>query len=171
MYLGVHVVGLRVTNSFDEIDEVDTVVNVVELPPFVPLDIKPQSCPNPFNFKAKGVLPVAILGTEDLDVTMLDPAASLLEGVTPIRWTIEDVATPYEPFLGKVELLDCTEAGPDGFLDLVLFYNRQEVAAAIDYAIDGDVLVLWLDTKLMDDYGGTVLVGQDVVKIIRKGSH
>lgn len=168
--LGVHIVGLRVTNSFGEMDEEDTVVNVVELPPFVSLDIKPQSCPNSFNFRDKGLLPVAILGTGDLDVTMIDPASSVLEGVAPIRWAIEDVATPYEPFMGKVERLDCTEAGPDGFMDLVLFYDAQEVAAAIDYATDGDVLVLWLDTKLMDDYGGNVLVGQDVVWIIRKGT-
>lgn len=34
----------------------------------VALDIKPQSCPNPFNTKSKGVLPVAILGTADLNV-------------------------------------------------------------------------------------------------------
>ena len=34
----------------------------------VAVDIKPGSCPNPLNIKSKGVLPVAILGTEDFDV-------------------------------------------------------------------------------------------------------
>jgi hypothetical protein len=29
----------------------------------VPVDIRPTSCPNPFNLAARGVLPVAILGT------------------------------------------------------------------------------------------------------------
>ena len=31
----------------------------------ISVDIKPQSCPNPVNVNAKGVLPVAILGTAD----------------------------------------------------------------------------------------------------------
>ena len=34
----------------------------------VPIDIKPQSCPNPLNVNSKGVLPVAILGTDTFDV-------------------------------------------------------------------------------------------------------
>jgi hypothetical protein len=35
----------------------------------VPFDIKPQSCPNPLNVRKKEVLPVTILGEEDLDMT------------------------------------------------------------------------------------------------------
>ena len=56
-------------------------------------------------------------------------------------------------------------------MDLVLFYDAQEVASVIDYASDGDVLLFWVDTQLMDDYGGTLLTGQDVVWIIRKGKN
>jgi hypothetical protein len=69
--------------------------------PEVFVDIKPGSCPNPFNVKSKGVLPVAILGAEDFDVTMIDPSEILLsrdgieEGVPPLRWSYEDVATPF----------------------------------------------------------------------------
>jgi hypothetical protein len=51
----------------------------------VEFDIKPQSCPNPFNTKSQGVLPAAILGTEGFDVSMVDPASLLLEGVAPLR--------------------------------------------------------------------------------------
>ena len=51
----------------------------------VPMDIKPTSCPNPLNKKDKGVLPVAILGTEDYDVTMVDPSSVQLAGVVPLR--------------------------------------------------------------------------------------
>lgn len=169
--VGVYVVGLKVTNNWSVSAEVDTVINVVELPPVVPVDIKPGSCPNPFNFKDKGVIPVAVLGTEDLDVTWIDPASTLLQGVPPLRWAYEDVATPYEPYIGKLERFDCTEAGADGYMDLVLFYDAQEVASVIDYASDGDVLLFWVDTQLMDDYGGTLLTGQDVVWIIRKGKN
>ncbi|MGD8383662.1 MAG: hypothetical protein PVJ11_16085, partial [Syntrophobacterales bacterium] len=78
----------------------------------VALDIKPTSCPNPLNTKKRGVLPAAILGTENFDVTQIDVSTLRLEGVAPIRWNLEDVATPFEPFIGK-ELCkrDCSEAG------------------------------------------------------------
>ena len=36
------------------------------------LDIKPGSCPNPFNRRAAGVLPVALVGNADIDVSMVD---------------------------------------------------------------------------------------------------
>ena len=114
------------------------------------------------------MIPVAILGTEDLDVTMIDPTASMLEGVPPIRWAYEDTSAPYLPFIGKYDCNDCIETGPDGYMDLVLFYRAQEINSVIDYAADGDCLNLWMDTKLKQEYGGTVMVGQDVLKIIRK---
>ncbi|MQY56694.1 hypothetical protein GH140_00640, partial [bacterium] len=67
----------------------------IEIPVFV--DIKPGSCPNPLNLKSKGVLPIAILGTEDFDVTKIDPATLILvregyeePGVSPLRWAYED---------------------------------------------------------------------------------
>ena len=41
--LGIHVVGLRVTNSFGESDEVDTVVNVIEPPPASPGCVRHQA--------------------------------------------------------------------------------------------------------------------------------
>jgi len=170
--LGVHVVGLKVTNSFGESDEIDTVVNVVAPPPAVAFDIKPQSCPNPLNTKKQGVLPVAILGSEDLDVTQIDPASIRLEhlsAVAPLRWALEDVATPYEPYMGKVDRCDCTEAGPDGYLDLTIKFEAQEVVAALGEIEDGDVIVLHVSGNLMEAYGGTPIVGEDVIWILKKG--
>jgi hypothetical protein len=168
--LGLHVIGLKVTNSFDESDEVDTVVNVVELPPEWPvaLDIKPQSCPNPLGTNDKGVLPIAILGTGYFDVTMVDRATVQLEGVAPLRWALEDVSTPYEPFLGREDIYDCTEAGPDGFLDLVIKFDAQEMVAALGEVHDGDVLILQLTGYLKEEYGRTPIVGEDVVWIVDK---
>lgn len=163
--LGIHVVGLRVTNSFGESDAVDTVVNVVEPPPSVPVDIKPGSCPNPLQVKDKGVLPVAILGTEDFDVTMVDPASVLLEGVAPLRWALEDVATPYEPFSGKEEAYDCNEYGSDGYVDLTLKFDAQEIVLALGDVHAGDVLVLRLAANLKEEFGGNPIVGEDVVII------
>ena len=68
---------------------------VAELPSPLPtpiiavaVDIKPGSCPNPLNVKSKGVLPVAVLGTEEFDATQMDPASVRLEGVPPLRWAM-----------------------------------------------------------------------------------
>jgi hypothetical protein len=168
--LGVHVVGLRVTNSFGESDEVDTVVNVVQPPPEWPaaVDIKPRSCPNPINVSDRGVLPIAILGNDTFYVSQIDPASVELEGVSPLRWALKDVSAPYEPFLGKEDIYDCNEAGPDGFLDLTLKFNVQEVVAALGKVNDGDVLVLRLTGNLLAEYGGTPIVGEDVIWIIKK---
>jgi len=171
--LGAHVVGLKVTNSFGESDEVDTVVNVVEPPPAISVafDIKPKGCPNPINTTDKGALPVAVLGSETFDVTQIDPTSIRLEhlkGVIPLSWALKDVAAPYEPLLGKEDIYDCNEAGPDGFLDLTLKFNVQEVVAALGDLNDGDVLVLHLTGKLLEEYGGTPIVGEDVVRIIKK---
>ena len=69
-----------------------TVIAQVEVA--VPVDIKPQSCPNPLNCKTQGLLPVAILGTADFDVTTLDVFSIQLAGVAPLRSALEDVATP-----------------------------------------------------------------------------
>ena len=165
--LGIHVVGLKVTNSFGESDEVDTVINLVEPPPAQPLDIKPGSCPNPLNVKEKGVFPVAILGTEFFDVSQVDPASVRLEGVAPLRWSLEDVATPYEPYFGKGDAFDCNEYGPDGYVDLSFKYKAQEVVAALGEVNDGDVLVLHLTGNLKEEFGGTPFFGEDVVLIIK----
>lgn len=166
--LGVHVIGLKVTNSFGESDEMDTVVNVVEPPPAQPLDIKPESCPNPISTKGKGIFPVAILGTEVFDVSQVDPASVLLEGVAPLRWSMEDVATPYEPIVGKGDAYDCNEYGSDGYVDLTFKFDVQEVVAALGEVNDGEVLVLHLTGNLKEEFGGTPFYGEDVVLIIEK---
>ena len=81
-------------------------------------DIKPESCPNPLNIKSQGVFPAAILGTEDFDGTQVDPASVRLVGLAPAPSAIEDVATPFKPFTGKENVLDCNGDGPDGHIDL-----------------------------------------------------
>ena len=132
----------------------------------MPVDIKPQSCRNPLNVKDKGDLPVAILGTDTFDVTQVDPASVDLEGVSPLRWDLEDVATPFgPPYVGKEDAFDCTEEGPDGYMDLTLKFDTQEVVAALGPVNDGDVLVLQLTGSLLD---GGPFFGEDVVVILKK---
>ena len=91
-----------------------------------------------------------------------------LAGVAPLRWAYEDVATPFEPFIGKVDPFDCTTEGPDGFMDLTMKFKSQEIAAAIGTVADGDVLTLSLTGSLLEEYGGTPIFGEDVIVILKK---
>ena len=127
------------------------------------MDIKPGSCPNPLNVKSRGVLPVAFLGTEDFDVTQIDPATIMLACTAqPLRWSYSDVATPVGP---DAELCECTEEGPDGFLDLTVKFATQDVVAAIAPFDDGDEISVMVSATLLD---GTVVVFDDCVWIIDK---
>ena len=131
-------------------------------PVVVAVDIKPESCPNPLNVKGKGVLPVAILGAEGFDVTQIDLTTVMLEGVAPLRWDWEDVATPREDD-------ECNPAGEDGYIDLTLKFDVQDVVIALGVVDDGDEPELTLTGNLLPAYGGTPIAGEDVIIIIKKG--
>ncbi|UCG93547.1 MAG: hypothetical protein JSW13_03535 [Candidatus Aerophobus sp.] len=78
------------------------------------IDVKPGSYPNSINFKSKGRVPIAVLGSEDFDVSEIDPSTVLAGtyddsgGASPLRWTKEDV-------------------NGDGYLDMVFFFKIQEL--------------------------------------------
>jgi len=145
----------------------------------VPIDIKPQSCPNPLNVKNQGVLPVAILGTAAFDVTQVNPASIKLEGeVVPLRWAFEDAATPFEPFIDE-SCSGCTTQGPDGYIDLTLKFDAQMILVQLglveqelfdlsegDIPSDGDCIMLKLTGNL---FNGAPIWGEDTMLIIRKG--
>jgi hypothetical protein len=125
------------------------------------VDIKPEGCPNPINVGATGVLPVAILGTATFDVTTIDPSSVRLEGVPALRSALEDVATAFSGPL--INATSCTEAGPDGFTDLVLFFDDSAVSAALGTVTNGQVLVLSLWGNLKPEFGGTPITGREVI--------
>jgi len=131
----------------------------------VPVDIKPMSCPNPINVDQNGVVPIAILGTADFDVTQIDPSTVRLEGVEPLRWAYEDVTTPHQRDTSVVDAYDCNVLGPDGFTDLTFKFKQKELAAALGTVNDRDVLVLHVTGQLKD---GTEFNGDDVVIILSK---
>jgi hypothetical protein len=159
-------------------------IRFAHLARYVPVDIKPRGCPNSLNVGSKGVLPVAILGTSDLDVTAIDPKTVTLGGgailskqgdrkkikilvskLSPLRWSLEDVGTPYEPFAGKIDPYQCDDLGPDGHSDIVFKFDTQVIAASLSDVEDKEVITLQLRGQLLD---GTEISGEDVV-IIRKG--
>jgi hypothetical protein len=127
------------------------------MPLAVGFDIKPGSCPNPLNNVSRGVLPVAVLGAEDFDVTTIDVASLKLEGVDPLRSDLEDVSGPF-----AAELCGCTASGPDGSLDLTLKFDTQDLMAAIGPYPKGE-RVLTLTGMLLD---GTPIEGKDCVVVI-----
>jgi len=79
-------------------------------PPIVEvnLDIKPGSDPNSINLKSKGVVPVAVLTTDDFDASTVDPETVVFADASPVRWTIEDVDA-------------------DGDLDMLFHFKMQEL--------------------------------------------
>ena len=123
------------------------------------VDIKPTSCPNPLNLASTGDIPVAILGTEDFDVSKVDAASIFLEGVPAIRHNYEDVATP----VADANDCACTTDGPDGFTDLVLDFETQDIVDALiakdPDLVEDQVLTLTLTGALINgSIEGTVCV-------------
>ena len=135
---------------------------LIPVPEPISLDIKPGSCPNPVNVKSKGILPVAILGTEEFEVSTIDPASIFLNSVPAIRSSYEDVAGP----VANRNECECTTDGPDGFMDLTLKFRTQEIVEALGEVNHGDVLTLSL-TGVLDDE--TPIEGTDCIVI--RGKH
>ena len=125
------------------------------------LDIHPVSCPNPLNLCSGGVVPAAVLGTEEFDVSEVLPETCTLEGVAPARWAYEDVS---RPFVGElVNQNSCTSEGPDGFMDLTLKFSNSDLAAAVGPLPPGAFIYLELVCTLAN---GDELRSEDVMKIV-----
>jgi hypothetical protein len=142
------------------------IIRVCEWGGLVDFDIKPTSCPNPLNVKSGGVLPTAILGTDEFDVNDINPATVRLEGVAPLRWELEDVTAPVDP---REDTCDCTTDGPDGFMDMTLKFRKEEIIDALAAQaplIDGEWRILTITGMT---FAGAPFVGHDCVRIRNKG--
>jgi len=129
------------------------------------LDVKPGSCPNPLNVtvpngeKANGgVLPVAILGSDELDVHDIDISSLELEGATPLRYGYQDVAGPP----GADDDCACPDAGPDGYVDLTLKFGRLDVVAGLG-DVSGNSVPVKMTGRMKD---GTAIELTDCVSIV-----
>jgi len=96
------------------------------------VDFLPGSCSNTLNAISagggKGLVPVAVLGTEAFDVRNVDPGTVRLAGVNPVRWGYDDATTPVDK---TQDSCACTEEGADGYEDLILKFDRQAVIASL----------------------------------------
>jgi hypothetical protein len=106
----------------------------------VEIDIKPGSDPNSINLGSKGVVPVAVLTTDDFDASTVDPDTVLFAGAQPVRWTLEDV-------------------DGDGDLDLLFHFKTQELD------LDEDSTEATLTGETSDEMQ---IEGTDMVNIVPK---
>ena len=60
-------------------------------PEEIQIDIKPGSDLNNINLKSRGVVPVAVLTTDDFDAGTIEPDTVTFAGAAPVRWKLEDV--------------------------------------------------------------------------------
>jgi hypothetical protein len=139
-------------------------MTILPEPVEVAVDVKPGSCPNPVNAKSQGLVPAAILGSGELDVTTIDPASVRLGGVAPVRSGFEDVGTPFEPYVSKFDCtMDCDEYEGDGYTDLTLKFNARELAAALGSGLEDECVVATLTGYFLEEFGGGPIVGEDVI--------
>ena len=133
----------------------------------VPVDVEPGYCPSPFQVSSGGEVVVAILGTDRLNVNDIAIDSIMLREVYPVRSEKRDVATPYRLYgwwTGdkKVKADYCTDQGPDGKLDLVLYFNKEDILKAVGSTRNGDLLILKIIAR---SKSGVPLMGQDVAVI------
>lgn len=125
----------------------------------VAFDVRPASCPNPLNQRSQGVLPTAILGTAEFDVNDIDLATLSLEGATPVQIGFDDVAGPFTGDVGG-DVCGCTDAGPDGYLDIELKFDTKDLLVASENG------KLTLSGALLD---GTPIEGIDCIVLVGRG--
>jgi hypothetical protein len=91
---------------------------------------------------------VAILGSDDLDVRLIDPSSINLSTIAPVHYAIEDVQA-------------------DGYADLVLQFLDRDVTSLVPGAVDGEVVELKVDGALTD---GTLITGTDIITLqVKRG--
>ena len=131
----------------------------------VAVDIVPGLCPNHLRIDSQLTIPVAIIGTEDLDVTAIEPATVRLSGdgrsddILPLNYEYRDVGSPL--IGGRCE---CQELVGDGLKDLVFYFDAKALVAALDLGGRiGDTVPLSVSGELVT---GQAISGVDCAVVI-----
>lgn len=118
----------------------------------VTLEIRPGSDDNPVSASEQGLLPVAILGSNDLDVTTIDPSTLQLAGVDlALRGSVKRPQLAYS----------LEDVNGDGFTDLVAFFGVPDLVSA--GALTTSTIALTITGALTD---ATPIQGADSVKVV-----
>lgn len=104
----------------------------------VQVDVKPGDSENSIHPCSKGVTPVAIMSTDEFEVSALDPGTVVFAGASPVRWAFEDVDS-------------------DGDQDIVLFFRTEALILG-----EGDTEA-GLTGKA---YDGREIEGTDSVRVV-----
>jgi len=103
------------------------------------IDIKPGGNPNNINLKSRGVVPVAVLTTDDFDASAIDPETVEFAGAKPpVRSTLEDV-------------------DGDGDIDMLFHFKTQELV------LDEDSTEATLTGETIEGVG---ITATDTVRIV-----
>ena len=139
-FFGTHTFTLEVTDNSDYSARIPVRINVTAPPEPISLDIRPGACPNPVNPTARGVLSVALPGSNDLDVHDVDLGTLTLGQLpdfqhlaSPVHSMVHDVTRP----AAVLDECDCSDRGHDGIDDLVLKFSLRDLR--IDAGASGDV--------------------------------
>jgi hypothetical protein len=132
------------------------------------VDIMPGVCPGVLNITEQGLLPIAILGTQDFNVTIIDPSTVRLmrEGSTgiiqPFRWNVSDMATA--PLIDSGESCNCYVAVADGYGDLILEFDIYELVQLLELqSLSGDNVVLNLTGTAQNN---STVEGSDCLNVL-----
>jgi hypothetical protein len=97
------------------------------------IDIKPGDEQNNVNLKSNGVVPVAVLTTDQFDAATIDPATAQFAGAAPKHWSLEDVDGDGDDdvmFHFRTQELDLTEDSTEATLTAQLMSQRTMLSAA-----------------------------------------
>ena len=130
-------------------------LNWVALDSGIEIDIKPGNEQNNINLNSKGVVPVAVLTTEQFDAATIDPATALFAGAAPDHWSLEDV-------------------DGDGDNDVIFHFRTQELdldqgstEATLTAQLASAPLMSQVKTmSAAQTSGAAVVSGTDAVKIV-----
>jgi len=106
----------------------------------ITVDIKPKDNPNCINSRSKGVVPLAIIGDSDFDVSTIDVTTIQINGISPVKYKHKDVNT-------------------DGYTDIIVHFSTQDLNNA-GLLVDGNTL-----TVSGELYDGTPIAGFDSVNL------
>ncbi|MCK4820243.1 hypothetical protein KA005_31050 [bacterium] len=131
-------------------------IHLIELPKPVEIDIKPGSYPNCMNINGHGVIPVAVLGNEDFDVTTIDVSTLSFAGFS-VRVRGKGPLCHLEDVSGD---FSNPEGAPDGHLDL----NCQFEDAAEQWQPGEGTADL--TGFLLPEFGGKPIIGTDSICVV-----
>lgn len=130
-------------------------INLVTLESQMVIDIKPGNDQNNINLKSNGVVPVAVLTTDQFDAATIDPATAQLAGAAPKHWSLEDVDGDGDDdvlFHFRTQELDLDEHSTEATL-------TAQLAGA---PLAGQMTIL----SAAQASGGAMVSGTDTVRIV-----